>query len=205
MDSQKEEQTFLKFHFKSKLKKVTLFKDQLCLNLEKQYIVSALTSLRTHQSLRYTQLLDVCATDYLGKRKQRFEIVYHLLSMHFNQRLRIKVPLAEGENMPSVASVFASANWWEREVYDMFGIHFDNHPNMKRILTDYSFQGHPLCKDFPVMGYVQVRYDQEKKAVIEEPVHLEQAYRTFETLSPWQGMHSALLESCNAQKTGKAT
>lgn len=201
MESRKEEDSFLKFHLKARLKKLTCFVGQTTLLVEKKHLLSVLKTLKTHASLRYTQLMDVCSVDYLGQSKPRFEVVYHLLSMYFNQRIRLKVPLKENESLPSSISLFSSADWFEREVYDMFGIHFDDHPNLKRILTDYNFKGHPLLKDFPIMGHTQMRYDKDKKEVVEEPVHLEQAYRTFDTCSPWKGMDKAIAQIEKSKKT----
>lgn len=194
MDS-KTQIALLKEHLKTSIKKWNVRSDHLSLDTDVQSIVPLLTTLRDQWALSYTQLLDVCVVDYLGKAPKRFEVVYHLLSMDYNKRLRVKVPLDEDESISSVTSVFGSADWWEREAFDMFGVVFDGHPNLKRILTDYEFHGFPLRKDFPLTGYVQMRYDQELGKVVQEPVHLEQAFRTFDTISPWEGMDKAIERS----------
>jgi NADH-quinone oxidoreductase subunit C len=131
--------------------------------------------------------MDVCGADY-PEREQRFDVVYNLLSLKHNQRVRVKAMTDEATPVPSVVSVFNSAGWFEREAWDLYGIFFSDHPDLRRILTDYGFQGHPLRKDFPLTGYVEVRYDQEQKRVIYEPVKLTQDFRTFDFLSPWEGM-----------------
>ena len=150
-------------------------------------IVRVLTFLRDDPQCLFKLLMDVCGADY-PEREQRFDVVYNLLSLKHNQRVRVKVMTDEATPVPSVVSVFNSANWFEREAWDLYGIFFSGHPDLRRILTDYGFQGHPLRKDFPLTGYVEVRYDQEQKRVIYEPVKLTQDFRTFDFLSPWEGM-----------------
>jgi len=164
--------------------------DELMVTVERTSIVRILTYLRDSDALQFAQLMDVCGVDYLG-REPRFEVVYNLLSLAHNQRLRVKVEVEEGMPVPSSISVYSSANWWEREVFDLYGIPFDDHPDLRRILTDYGFEGHPLRKDFPLTGYVEVRYDEEQKRVVYEPVTLPQAFRTFDFESPWEGMEYA--------------
>ncbi|MBS0272193.1 MAG: NADH-quinone oxidoreductase subunit C [Proteobacteria bacterium] len=164
--------------------------DELIMITERFSIIRILTYLRDSEALQFAQLIDVCGVDYLG-RDPRFDVVYHLLSLVYNQRLRLKVQVDEGMPVPSVTSVYSSANWWEREVFDLFGIPFEDHPDLRRILTDYGFEGHPLRKDFPLTGYVEVRYDELEKRVIYEPVKLPQAFRTFDFESPWEGMEIA--------------
>jgi NADH-quinone oxidoreductase subunit C len=149
-------------------------------------IIDLIEFLRSDGSCRFSTLVDITAVDYPA-RPQRFDVVYHLLSMYQNQRIRVKVAIREDEMMPSLTGIFPSANWFEREVFDMFGILFTGHPDMRRILTDYGFTGHPLRKDFPTTGYVEVRYDEAEKRVIYEPVKLVQEYRQFDFLSPWEG------------------
>nr|WP_090739652.1 NADH-quinone oxidoreductase subunit C [Paracoccus tibetensis] len=149
-------------------------------------IIDLIEFLRSDGSCRFSTLVDITAVDYPA-RAQRFDVVYHLLSMYQNQRIRVKVAIREDEMMPSLTGIFPSANWFEREVFDMFGILFTGHPDMRRILTDYGFTGHPLRKDFPTTGYVEVRYDEAEKRVIYEPVKLVQEYRQFDFLSPWEG------------------
>ncbi|MEM9784832.1 MAG: NADH-quinone oxidoreductase subunit C [Pseudomonadota bacterium] len=142
--------------------------------------------LRDNAACRFTTLIDITAVDWPG-RARRFEVVYHFLSMQQNQRIRVKVPLGEDETLPSICDLHPSANWFEREVFDMFGILFTGHPDLRRLLTDYGFRGHPLRKDFPTTGYVEVRYDETEKRVVYEPVRLVQEYRDFGQMSPWEG------------------
>lgn len=165
--------------------------DELMMTVERASIARVLLYLRDSETLQFSQLMDVCGVDYLG-RELRFDVVYNLLSLSHNIRLRIKVEVEDGVPVPSVTSVYSSANWWEREVFDLYGIPFDDHPDLRRILTDYGFEGHPLRKDFPLTGYVEVRYDEEQRRVVYEPVKLPQAYRTFDFKSPWEGMDSAV-------------
>jgi NADH-quinone oxidoreductase subunit C len=165
--------------------------NELMMNVERVSIPRILAYLRDSESLQFSQLMDVCGVDYLG-RNPRFEVVYNLLSLVHNKRIRIKVEVEEGMPVPSVCSVYSSANWWEREVFDLYGIPFDDHPDLRRILTDYGFEGYPLRKDFPLTGYVEVRYNQEKQQVVYEPVKLPQAFRTFDFESPWEGMELAV-------------
>lgn len=149
-------------------------------------IVRILTLLSNHTLCDFKQLIDITAVDY-PSRTQRFDIVYHLLSHSCNQRLRLKIAINEGTCPPTVTQVFANANWYEREIWDLFGIVFSDHPDLRRILTDYNFSGHPLRKDFPLTGYTQVRYCEKEKRVLYEPVSLQQDYRQFDFLSPWEG------------------
>ena len=157
---------------------------ELTLVAPRERIVEVLTALR--DQFGFQQLLDLCGVDY-PDRKERFEVVYHLLSMTRNARLRVKVSTDETQPVPSVISAYPAANWFEREAYDMYGMLFSGHPDMRRLLTDYGFEGHPLRKDFPMTGYVEVRYDEEQKRVVYEPVKLAQEYRNFDFLSPWEG------------------
>ncbi|MBC6406699.1 MAG: NADH-quinone oxidoreductase subunit C [Rhodobacteraceae bacterium] len=149
-------------------------------------IVDFLEFLKSDPECRFTLLVDITAVDW-PERPKRFDVVYHLLSMHHNQRLRLRVPLREGESMPSATAVHPAADWYERETFDMFGIFFTNHPDLRRLLTDYGFSGHPLRKDFPTTGYTEVRYDDALKRVVYEPVSLVQEYRQFDFMSPWEG------------------
>jgi NADH-quinone oxidoreductase subunit C len=157
---------------------------ELNLVAHRDRIVEVLTALRDR--FGFQQLLDVCGADY-PDRVERFEIVYHLLSMTRNVRVRVKVATDEQAPVPSVIAVYPSAGWFEREAFDMYGVLFSGHPDMRRLLTDYGFQGHPLRKDFPMTGYVEVRYDEEQKRVVYEPVKLTQEFRNFDFLSPWEG------------------
>ena len=157
---------------------------ELTLVAPRERIVEVLTALR--DQFGFQQLLDVCGADY-PDREERFEVVYHLLSLTRNARVRVKVATDEVQPVPTVVEVYPSANWFERETFDMYGVLFSGHPDMRRLLTDYGFEGHPLRKDFPMTGYVEVRYDEEQRRVVYEPVKLTQEFRTFDFLSPWEG------------------
>ena len=157
---------------------------ELTLVAPRERIVEVLTALR--DQFGFQQLLDLCGVDY-PDRKERFEVVYHLLSLTRNARMRVKVSTDETQPVPSVISAYPAANWFEREAYDMYGMLFSGHPDLRRLLTDYGFEGHPLRKDFPMTGYVEVRYDEEQRRVVYEPVKLTQEFRTFDFLSPWEG------------------
>ena len=153
-------------------------------------VLEALTFLRDHPDYRFHQLVDLCGVDY-PERPLRFDVVYHLLSMVKNHRIRLKVQTDEDTPVPSVAGAFPAANWFEREAFDMYGVFFSDHPDLRRLLTDYGFHGHPLRKDFPMTGYVEVRYDDELKRVVYEPVKIAE-FRQFDFLSPWEGATYAL-------------
>lgn len=161
---------------------------ELTLIAERERIVEVMTALRDR--FGFQQLIDVCGADY-PDRAERFEVVYHLLSLSRNVRVRVKVATDEVQPVPSVVSVYPSAGWFEREAFDLVGMIFSGHPDMRRILTDYGFQGHPLRKDFPMTGYVEVRYDEAQKRVVYEPVKLTQEFRQFDFLSPWEGAEYA--------------
>ena len=154
-------------------------------------IVGFLEFLKTEPTCKFGSLIDITAVDY-PDRDKRFDVVYHLLSMHQNQRVRLRVSIREDEMIPSVTEIHPGANWFEREVFDMFGIIFTDHPDLRRLLTDYGFHGHPLRKDFPTTGYTEVRYDEELKRVVYEPVSLPQEYRQFDFMSPWEGANYIL-------------
>lgn len=162
-------------------------KNELTIETYAGSIVRVLTILRDHPECLFRLLLDVCGVDYPDDNK-RFRVVYHLLSIQLNLRIRVKVALVDNMEIPSVTGVFNSANWWERETFDLYGIKFTDHPDLRRILTDYEFEGHPLRKDFPLTGYVEVEYDDEEKKVVYNPVSLDQDFRNFDYLSPWEGM-----------------
>ncbi len=149
-------------------------------------IVDVLIALRDHPAALFKCFIDITAVDYPA-RAERFDVVYHLLSPRHNTRIRVKCATDEMTPVPSAIPAFPAANWFERETYDMFGVFFSNHPDLRRLLTDYGFEGHPLRKDFPMSGYVEVRYDDEQKRVVYEPVRLNQEYRQFDFLSPWEG------------------
>jgi|TARA_R110002126_G_scaffold15139_5_gene62283 NADH-quinone oxidoreductase subunit C len=149
-------------------------------------IIELLTFLRDNAQTKFINFIDICGVDWPAREK-RFDVVYHLMSPQQNARIRIKVAVGNGEALPSATSVYPGADWFEREAYDMFGILFSGHPDLRRILTDYGFEGYPLRKDFPTTGYVEVRYDDEVKRVVYEPVELKQEFRNFDFLSPWEG------------------
>lgn len=163
-----------------------LHSDELVLNVPIKNIAQVLLFLRDDAKCQFKILTDICGADFL-ERDQRFEVVYNLLSIKYNRRVRVKVNCAEGDLVPTATSVFSAAGWYEREVWDMYGVYFAGHPDLRRILTDYGFDGHPQRKDFPLTGYVEVRYDEEKKRVVYEPVKLTQEFRTFDFESPWEG------------------
>lgn len=164
-----------------------LLNGELVLYAKRESILSLMLFLRDDASCLFSQLIDVTAVDY-PQRGERFEIVYQLLSMKHNGRIRVKLATDENTPVDSITSVFSVANWFERETWDMYGVMFANHPDHRRILTDYGFDGHPLRKDFPLTGYVELRYDQDLKRVVYEPVKLTQDFRRFDFLSPWEGM-----------------
>jgi NADH-quinone oxidoreductase subunit C len=159
---------------------------ELTLVVPAEQIAAVLTTLRQDSQCLFEVLIDICGVDY-PERERRFEVVYHLLSPRRNQRIRVKCETDADTAVPSVIDVFPAANWFEREAYDMYGILFSGHPDLRRILTDYGFQGHPLRKDFPLTGYVEVRYDDAQKRVVYEPVKLTQEFRSFDFMSPWEG------------------
>jgi len=149
-------------------------------------IVKVMTFMRDDPRCQFHCIIDVTAVDWPG-RERRFDLVYHLLSPKFNRRIRVKAEVGENEPAPSITGVFPGADWFERETYDLYGVPFVGHPDLRRLLTDYGFEGHPLRKDFPLTGFVEVRYDDEQKRVVYEPVRLNQEFRTFDYLSPWEG------------------
>lgn len=170
---------------------VTATHDEILVRASSNDIAFVLTKLRDDNHAAFNQLSDLTAVDY-PERPSRFEMVYQLLSITNNMRLRILAAVAEGRSVPSITGVFSAANWAEREVWDMFGIFFAGHPDLRRLLTDYGFEGHPLRKDFPLTGHVEVRYDDSQHRVVNEPVHLVQEFRDFDFLSPWEGMQHAI-------------
>lgn len=165
---------------------------QLVVQARRGALVKVLTFLRDDANCHFQQLMDLFGVDY-PEREERFEVLYQLLSLKHNQRVRVKIQTDEQTPVPSVASVYPSATWYEREAWDMYGVFFSDNPDLRRILTDYGFEGHPLRKDFPLTGYVEVRYDDEQKRVVYEPVKLTQDFRTFDFLSPWEGMTREIL------------
>jgi NADH-quinone oxidoreductase subunit C len=164
---------------------------ELAVRVERTRLVEILRFLRDDAQCRFNVLCDICGVDY-PDRPERFEVVYNLLSLSLNQRIRLKLTTTEDDPVPSATAVYSSAGWWEREAWDLFGISFAGNPDLRRILTDYGFEGHPLRKDFPLTGYVELRYDEEQKRVVYEPVRLQQEFRRFDFLSPWEGMDHIL-------------
>lgn len=160
---------------------------ELSFNIEHTNIVKTLRFLRDEPLLSFTQLIDLCGIDWPEK-KERFQVAYNLLSMNNNSRIRVKSFTDNNNSLPSITKLFPSSDWYEREAFDLFGIKFEGHKDLRRILTDYGFEGYPLRKDFPLTGYVEVKYDEEKKRVVYEPVKLEQEYRDFDFESPWEGV-----------------
>lgn len=165
---------------------------ELTVTLQPRALVTVVDYLKTEANCRFSTLVDITAIDLPERTSARFDVVYHFLSMYQNMRIRLKIAVREDEMVPSITSVHPSANWFEREVFDMFGILFSGHPDLRRILTDYGFRGHPLRKDFPTTGYIEVRYDEVQKRVIYEPVKLVQEYRQFDFMSPWEGAQYVL-------------
>ena len=160
--------------------------DQLTLSIDAARVVKVVRHLRDNSALRFVSFIDVTAVDYPGREK-RFDVVYHLLSPTLNERVRLRAEASETTQVPSIIEVFPGADWFERECYDLYGVIFTGHPDMRRLLTDYGFDGHPLRKDFPLTGFVEVRYDDQEKRVVYEPVRLNQEFRKFDFLSPWEG------------------
>jgi NADH-quinone oxidoreductase subunit C len=168
-----------------------IVRGELTVRVQASAIKRVLTHLRDNPSCQFRFLADVCGADY-PEREQRFEVVYHLLSLKHNQRIRVKISTDEDTPVPSVVEVFSVAGWFEREAWDLYGIFFSDHPDLRRILTDYGFEGHPMRKDFPQTGHVEVRYDDEQKRVVYEPVQLRQDWRSWDFLSPWEGSGNVL-------------
>ncbi len=165
--------------------------NEITIHVPRDSIVPILMSLRDHEKFLFKQLVDICGVDYPA-RAERFDVVYHLLSHKKNHRLRVKVNTDEKLPVPTVCGVYNAADWYEREIWDLYGVIFSGHPDLRRILTDYGFEGHPLRKDFPLTGYVEVRYDDQQKRVVYQPVQLPQDYRSFDFLSPWEGSTPSL-------------
>ncbi|NBJ12423.1 NADH-quinone oxidoreductase subunit C [Microvirga arsenatis] len=159
---------------------------ELTIVARREDIVRVATFLRDDPQCRFVCFVDICGADYPA-REERFDVVYHFLAPHHNRRIRVKVRTDEATPVPSLVELFPAANWYEREAYDLYGILFSGHPDLRRILTDYGFEGHPLRKDFPLTGYVEVRYDDGQGRVVYEPVKLSQEFRNFDFLSPWEG------------------
>ena len=168
------------------VKKSEINFNQLYIDIDIKDIISTILFLKTNENCKFKQLIDMTAVDF-PDREKRFKVVYLLLSHENNSRIIININISENEKIPSIVKIFPSANWMEREIFDMYGILFQDHPDLRRILTDYGFEGHPLRKDFPLTGHTEVRYSEDKKKVVLEPVKLEQKYRNFDFQSPWEG------------------
>ena len=178
--------TLLNSELTTKIKNSSIKNDELLVKVEVDNLYSTLLFLKTNEQCKFKQLIDIVAADYLGE-EQRFRIYYLLLSHENNLRIKVSINLSIDEQVPSIVKLYPSSNWMEREVFDMYGIKFKNHPDLRRILTDYNFKGFPLRKDFPLTGFNEVRYSEKEKKVIYEPVKLEQDYRNFDFESPWEG------------------
>ncbi len=176
---------------------------ELTLTTQPGQIAAVLTFLRDDSACRFKHLIDICGVDYPDRAK-RFDVVYHLLSITQNQRVRVKLEVDDGEPVPSATRIFSSAGWYEREAWDLFGIMFSDHPDLRRLLTDYGFEGHPLRKDFPLSGFVEMRYNDELKRCVYEPVSLTQEFRSFDFMSPWEGAKYVLPTDEDAGGDGDA-
>ena len=170
----------------TKIKKTEIRHEQLYINIDNEDLIDVTLFIKSNENTKFRQLIDITVVDY-PENAQRFKVVYLFLSHEFNQRIILSYLISENEVIPSLTPIYPAANWMEREVFDMYGVKFKDHPDMRRILTDYGFEGHPLRKDFPLTGHTEVRYSEEQKKVISEPVKLEQNYRNFDYESPWEG------------------
>lgn len=176
--------------------------DELIVTARAGSVVEVLMYLRDDTGCQFKVLIDLCGVDY-PERERRFEVVYNLLSLRHNQRVRVKIQVGEGVPVPTVGGVYRSAGWYEREAWDLYGIPFADNPDLRRLLTDYGFEGHPMRKDFPLTGRVEVRYDETQKRVVYDPVKLTQEYRNFDFLSPWEGMNQVLPGDEKAEADGE--
>ena len=170
----------------TKIKKTEIRHEQLYINIDNEDLIDVTLFIKSNQNTKFRQLMDITVVDY-PENAQRFKVVYLFLSHEFNQRIILSYLISENEVIPSLTSIYPASNWMEREVFDMYGVKFKDHPDLRRILTDYGFEGHPLRKDFPLTGHTEVRYSEDQKKVIKEPVKLEQNYRNFDYESPWEG------------------
>ena len=170
----------------TKIKKTEIRHDQLYITIDNEDLIDVTLHIKNNENTKFRQLIDITVVDY-PENTQRFKVVYLFLSHEFNQRIILNYLISENEVIPSLTPIYPAANWMEREVFDMYGVKFKDHPDLRRILTDYDFEGHPLRKDFPLTGHTEVRYSEDQKKVIKEPVKLEQNYRNFDYESPWEG------------------
>jgi NADH-quinone oxidoreductase subunit C len=189
----------LKENLGARIVESTLAYGELTIAVAASDIVEVLTFLKTDPQCQFLSIIDICGADY-PQREKRFDVVYHLLSPRQNRRIRIKIEVDEETPVPSAVGVYRGADWFERETYDLYGVLFSGHPDLRRLLTDYGFQGHPLRKDFPLTGFVEVRFDDESKRVVYEPVELKQEFRNFDFLSPWEGTDYVLPGDEKAKK-----
>lgn len=182
----------------------SIVKGELCIEVNREAVVDVMAFLHDDANCLFKSLVDIAGVDY-PEREERFDVVYQLLSHQHNMRVRVKVSTDEQTSVPSVVAIYPASGWYEREAWDLYGIMFAGNPDLRRILTDYGFDGHPLRKDFPLTGFVEMRYDEEKKQVVYEPVKLPQAYRNFDYLSPWEGAKYALPNDKNVgdEKAGE--
>ena len=185
-----------------KIQSVQFFRQELEITVNSSDLLNVLMTLRDDKQLAFTQLIDMTAIDY-PERRNRFDVIYLLLSISNNARLRLVAQIGEGQTVPSATSVFMGANWPEREIWDMFGIFFADHPDLRRLLTDHGFEGHPLRKDFPLSGHVEARYDDTQRRVINKEVHLVQEFRDFDFLSPWEGLQKNIVFDQKSQTQKK--
>ena len=183
----------------TKINKSEIKHNQIYVEIDKEDLIDTVLFIKTNKDTKFRQLIDITVVDY-PEQTQRFKVVYLFLSHEFNQRMILSYSITENEVIQSLTSIFPSANWMEREVFDMYGVNFKDHPDLRRILTDYGFEGHPLRKDFPLTGHTEVRYSEDKKKVINEPVKLEQNYRNFDYESPWEGTKYIKEQSDNDDK-----
>ena len=192
---------FINSEFSSKIKKSIIENDELLIEINFQDLIEVVQFLKSNEKCKFRQLIDIAGVDYPDEEK-RFQLVYLFLSHENNSRIKILLKFESNQTIISLTKIFPSANWMEREVFDMYGIKFKNHPDLRRILTDYGFKGHPLRKDFPLTGFNEVRYSEKEKKVIYEPVKLEQNYRNFDFESPWEGT-DYVKQVKNVEKDGK--
>jgi NADH-quinone oxidoreductase subunit C len=191
-------------HLGDKMLESEIVGGELSITVNRDDIIAVLKFLRDDVNCQFKLMMDLCGVDY-PEEEERFCVVYNLLSLTQNLRIRVKLWTGEDEPVPSATAVYSAANWWEREAWDLYGIYFTDHPDLRRILTDYGFEGHPLRKDFPLTGYVEIRYDDEQKRVVYEPVKLVQEFRSFDFLSPWEGIPPVLPGDEKAKAEGEGS
>ena len=201
IDHLKKLETLINSELASKIHNSSIEDDELMIEIDEKDLIEVIQFLKTNEKCKFRQLIDIAGVDYPDEEK-RFRLIYLFLSHQFNERIKISINFQSQQVIPSITKIFPSANWMEREVFDMYGIKFKNHPDLRRILTDYGFKGHPLRKDFPLTGFNEVRYSEKEKKVVYEPVKLEQNYRNFDFESPWEGT-SYIKEIKNSEKDGK--